>query len=33
MIDVFDPASGHNYAYVMPIVRWGQTIKQELSDD
>jgi len=22
----------HNYAYVMPIVRWGTTIKQELSD-
>jgi len=22
----------HNYAYVMPIVRWGNTIKQELSD-
>ncbi len=22
----------HNYAYVMPIVRWGQTIKQELSE-
>jgi hypothetical protein len=22
----------HNHAYVMPIVRWGKTIKQELSD-
>ena len=22
----------HNYAYVMPIVRWGKTIKQELSE-
>ena len=22
----------HNHAYVMPIVRWGQTIKQELSE-
>lgn len=22
----------HNYAYVMPIVRWGRTIKQELSE-
>ncbi len=22
----------YNYAYVMPIVRWGQTIKQELAE-
>ena len=22
----------HNYAYVMPVVRWGQTINQELSE-
>ncbi|MFC4440446.1 MULTISPECIES: ISH3 family transposase [Natrialbaceae] len=22
----------HNHAYVMPIIRWGQTIKQELSE-
>ena len=22
----------HNHAYVMPIVRWGRTIKQELSE-
>jgi hypothetical protein len=23
----------HNHAYVMPIVRWGRTIKRELSED
>ncbi|MDW7539547.1 ISH3 family transposase, partial [Haloferax volcanii] len=22
----------HNHAYVMPIVRWGRTIKRELSE-
>jgi hypothetical protein len=22
----------HNYAYIMPVVRWGKTIRQELSE-
>jgi len=25
-------ASGANYAYVIPIIRWGKTIQQELSE-